>query len=85
MKARVVTVHLVIVEDESSSEHERVIDTADAISATLVQAEASGLLLDWGYAKGGTPESGPTIDATDYEEGDLFVRARLDKNVREVL
>jgi hypothetical protein len=76
-KARVVTVHLVIADSEDKSDYEQEAEIADGLSALLGDAEASGFLLDWGYANNATPEKATVIDAADYDEGDFYTRAGL--------
>lgn len=86
MKARIVTVHLVIREqndNEPNTRYDEENAIADGISALLGDAEGNGFLLDWGYAKGGMPEDAKVIDDDDYEEGDFYDRASLESPVSE--
>lgn len=86
--ARVVTVHLVIA-DEDEVERKRGVTyhdanvIADGLSAFLGDGEASGFLLDWGYANGGMPEQAHYVEEAGYEEGDFYAQVGLEHPTRE--
>lgn len=73
--ARLVTVHLLVAETnnaEPGTRYNEACTLADGISALLGDAEATGFLLDWGYAVDGTPERARSVPEAGYAEGDFY-------------